>query len=113
MSGMRYRTRDGWSVRVVSLTGTPDHHDGDWLRVTYLGSWVADVKTPEELARYFPLDELEPDSLMGLRSPVASNQPTALSSNRNWTSQVMVRKVMRCRIGSSSLCHASTVTGTH
>jgi hypothetical protein len=64
----RYHTKDGWSVQVVSLTGTPDHHDGTWLRVTYFGSFVADVKTPEELTRYFPLSELEPvePSLAGL-----------------------------------------------
>jgi hypothetical protein len=56
----RYRTADGWSVEVVRLSGTPDHHDGDWLRVCYFGSYVADVRTPEELTRYFPLSDLEP-----------------------------------------------------
>jgi hypothetical protein len=33
----RYRTADGWGVEVVPLTGTPDHHDGEWLRVSYFG----------------------------------------------------------------------------
>ena len=28
----RYRTRDGWSVEVVRLTCTPDHHDGEQPR---------------------------------------------------------------------------------
>lgn len=116
MSDMRYRTRDGWSVEIVSLTETPDHHDGKWMRVTYFGSWVADVRTPEELAHYFPLAELEPvepGSLMGLMSSVRSYQPTEPSSCRNWTSHVMMQKEIRCRIGSSSLCHAGTRTGTH
>lgn len=54
----RYRTPTGWSVEVVRLSSTPDHHDGDWLRVCYFGFYVADVRTPEELARYFPLSEL-------------------------------------------------------
>jgi hypothetical protein len=36
----RFRTADGWSVEVVRLTGTPDHHDGEWLRVNYFGFHV-------------------------------------------------------------------------
>jgi hypothetical protein len=59
LARMRYRTSDGWSVEVVSLTGTPDHHDGTWIRISYCGSWVTDVRTPEELARYIPLEDLE------------------------------------------------------
>jgi hypothetical protein len=71
---MHYRTSDGWSVEVIQLSGTPDHHDGTWLRVCYFGSFVADVRTPEELARYFPLSELEPlePSLTGLMSEPVS-----------------------------------------
>ena len=33
----RYRTKDGWSVEIVQLTCTPDHHDGEWLRIRYFG----------------------------------------------------------------------------
>lgn len=50
-------------VEVVGLTGTPDRHDGEWFRVTQYGSWVADVRTVAELARWFPLGDLEPDGL--------------------------------------------------
>ena len=32
-----YRTANGWSVEPVTLTLTPDRHDGQWLRVRYLG----------------------------------------------------------------------------
>jgi hypothetical protein len=39
----RYRTEDGWSVEVVWLTCTPDHHDGEWLRVRYCGYIVQDA----------------------------------------------------------------------
>jgi hypothetical protein len=31
----RCRTESGWSVEMVRLTGTPDKHDGPWLRVRY------------------------------------------------------------------------------
>ncbi len=108
----RYRTADGWSVEIVQLTGTPDHHDGTWLRVCYFGSYVADVRTPEELVRYFPLDELEP-SLTG-RMPRASYsyQFSVPSPRRSWTSQVILTRLILCTNGSASLCQASTVTGT-
>jgi len=46
-------------VEVVCLTGTPDRHDGTWIRVTHYGSWVADVRSVAELERYFPVASLE------------------------------------------------------
>jgi hypothetical protein len=34
----RWRTQDGsWSVEVVTLSDTPDHHDGQWIRIRRLG----------------------------------------------------------------------------
>ena len=64
----RYRTASGWSVEIVRRTATPDHHDGESLRVCQFGCYVADVRTPVELERYFPLAELEPDSLRAVGS---------------------------------------------
>jgi hypothetical protein len=58
----RYRTADGWSVEVVNLTGTPDRHDGQWLRICYCNYWV-DVRSIAELEQWFPLADLEPDAL--------------------------------------------------
>lgn len=54
----RWRTGLGWSVEVVTVRLTPDSHDGTWLRVRYLGYWVADVRQADELARWFPIAEL-------------------------------------------------------
>ena len=62
----RYRAPGGWTVEVVHLTGTPDHHDGQWLRVKRYSSWVADVRTVGELEQWVALADLEPDGL-GLR----------------------------------------------
>jgi hypothetical protein len=36
----RYRAPGGWTVQVIELTGTPDHHDGPWIRVSQYGFWV-------------------------------------------------------------------------
>jgi hypothetical protein len=55
----RYHTRDGWSVEVVRLTCTPDRHDGEWLRIRYLGYYVHDARSVMELESYIPLSELE------------------------------------------------------
>lgn len=54
----RWRTTDDWSVEVVRLRLTPDHHDGEWLRVRFHGLWVADVRQVAELAEWFPLADL-------------------------------------------------------
>jgi hypothetical protein len=59
--GDRYRAPGGYTVDVIELTGTPDHRDGQWLRVSRYGVHVADVRTPAELEAWFPLAELEPD----------------------------------------------------
>lgn len=59
----RYRAPEGWTVEVVHLTGTPDHHDGEWLRVKQYGIWTADVRTIPELQQWVDLSELEPDWL--------------------------------------------------
>jgi hypothetical protein len=59
----RYRTASGWSVEPVSLTLTPDRHDGQWRRVRYLGYFVTDVRTIAEVEQWIPLADLEPDTL--------------------------------------------------
>jgi hypothetical protein len=64
-----YRTRDGYTVEVVQLSDTSGNHDGEWLRVSYHGYHVADVRSVAELERYFPLGELEADALAPRRAP--------------------------------------------
>jgi hypothetical protein len=59
----RYRTASGWTVEVVRLSGTPDKHDGEWLRVAYRGWHVADVRSVAEVERWVSLAELEPETL--------------------------------------------------
>jgi hypothetical protein len=59
----RWRAPGGWTVEVVRLSGAPDHHDGDWLRLCQYGSWVADVRSPAELDQWVALADLEPDGL--------------------------------------------------
>jgi hypothetical protein len=48
-------------VGVVHLTGTTDKRDGERLRVSYHGWWVADVRSVAELEQWFPVADLEPD----------------------------------------------------
>ena len=56
---MKWRTRDGqFTVEVIKLTGTSRNRDGEWLRVKQHGSHLADVRSVEELARYFDLADL-------------------------------------------------------
>ena len=55
----RYRTKSGWTVKIVQLTCTPNHHDGSWIRLTNHGYFVADVRSPGALESYFPLADLE------------------------------------------------------
>lgn len=64
-----YRTKDGYTVEVVQLSDTSGNHDGEWLRVSYHGYHVADVRSVAELERYFPLGELEADVLAPRRAP--------------------------------------------
>jgi hypothetical protein len=49
---------------VVHLGSTPDHRDGRWLRVSFHDVHVADVRTVAELAQWYALAELEPETLM-------------------------------------------------
>jgi hypothetical protein len=50
---MRYRSKDGcWTVTPISLSLTGTGRDGDWLRVSYPGMFVAEVRTLAELAEY-------------------------------------------------------------
>jgi hypothetical protein len=66
--GERWRSSDGeWSVRLVRLNGTPNHGDGEWLRLTRFGFWVADVRTVAELADFVSLDRLWPGPVTGSR----------------------------------------------
>jgi hypothetical protein len=58
----RYRTADGWSVEVVRLTCTPDRHDGEWLRLRYLGYHIHNARSVMELESYIRLSELEDSS---------------------------------------------------
>jgi hypothetical protein len=61
--GDRYRTADGWAVEVVELRATPDRNDGERLKISYCGFFVALVRTVAELETWFPLADLEPDTL--------------------------------------------------
>ena len=61
--GDRYRTANGWAVEVIELRITPDRNDGERLKVTYCGSFVALVRTVAELETWFPLADLEPETL--------------------------------------------------
>jgi hypothetical protein len=65
--GDRYRTADGWAVEVVGLSATPDRNDGERLKVTYYGFFVAVVRTVGELEQWFALSDLEPETLVSRR----------------------------------------------
>lgn len=57
---MRCSSADGrWQVDVITLTLTPNHHDGTWLRISEYGWHTTDVRTIEELHRYVDLADLE------------------------------------------------------
>lgn len=51
-----------WRLSQLSLT--PDRRDGTWIRVRLHVFFV--VRTVAELAQWFPLAELEPDSPLAL-----------------------------------------------
>jgi hypothetical protein len=61
-----FRAPGGWAVDVIRLSSTPDHRDGEWLRVSLHGVHVADVRTVAQLEQWFPLAELEPGSPLAL-----------------------------------------------
>jgi hypothetical protein len=46
-------------VEVVTLSCTPDHHDGQWMRNRYCDYFVADVRSLDELTQYVTVEELE------------------------------------------------------
>jgi len=51
LRGDRYRAAGGWTVEVICLAGTPDRHDGEWIRVRNCGFHVADVRRFADLER--------------------------------------------------------------
>ena len=65
--GDRYRTPDGWAVEVVGLSATPDRNDGECLKVTCYGFFVALVRTVAELEQWSALSDLEPETLIPRR----------------------------------------------
>jgi hypothetical protein len=69
--GDRYRTADGWAVEVVELSATPDRNDGERLKVTYYGFFVAVVRTVAELEQWFALSDLEPETLISCLNALA------------------------------------------
>jgi hypothetical protein len=73
--GDRYRTPDGWAVEVVGLSATPDRNDGERLKVTYYGFFVAVVRTVAELEQWFALSDLEPETLISRRERVSRPVP--------------------------------------
>jgi hypothetical protein len=36
----RHRAPGGWTAQIIEPTGTPDRHDGQWMRVGRHGFWV-------------------------------------------------------------------------
>jgi hypothetical protein len=56
----RWRASGGWTVEVVHLSVTPNHRDGEWLRVSCRGWWVADVRSVAELEQWFAVADVEP-----------------------------------------------------
>jgi hypothetical protein len=60
--GDRHRTADGCAVEVVELSVTPDRNDGERLKVTYCGFFVALVRTVGELEQWFALTDLQPET---------------------------------------------------
>ena len=45
---------------MIELSATPDRSDGERLKVTYCGFFVALVRIAAELEEWFPLADLEP-----------------------------------------------------
>jgi hypothetical protein len=80
----RYRAPGGWTVEVITLSGTPDKRDGQWLRVALHGVHVADVRSVAELTQWFPLAELEDDALSLARPLSSPRGRSALRICRSW-----------------------------
>lgn len=90
--GDRYRTADGWAVEVVELSATPDRNDGERLKVTYYGYFVAVVRTVAELEQWFALSDLEPETLISCRVRAGWPDPVRpgcgkRSRGRSWLGQ--------------------------
>jgi hypothetical protein len=51
----------------LSDSATPDRNDGERLKVTYCGFFVAVVRTVAELEQWFALSDLEPETLISRR----------------------------------------------
>ncbi len=49
----RYCSVSGWNIEAVRPTATPDRHDGEWLRVRYLGYYVADCTSVSDVGSGF------------------------------------------------------------
>src|SRR5262249_35163427 len=82
----RYRTRDGrYTVETVQLTGTPDRHDGEWIRVRFCGFCLADVRTVADLESYVVLAELVDDD--GVRHLPVSRDELARRGRRGRSSR--------------------------
>jgi hypothetical protein len=62
-----YCTADGWAVEVVELSATPDRNDGERLKVTYCGFFVALVRRVAELDQWFSLADLQLETLVRCR----------------------------------------------
>jgi hypothetical protein len=88
--GDRYRTADGWAVEVVELSATPDRNDGERLKVTYYGFFVAVVRTVAELEQWFALSDLEPETLISRRERVC--RPVPLRPGRGKSSRDQSRR---------------------
>src|SRR5262249_29348126 len=58
-----HRTAGRWSVEPVTPAIDPAGHDGQWLRVRYLGYYIADCGSVAELERWVRLGELERNAL--------------------------------------------------
>lgn len=80
--GDRYRTADGWAVEVVELSATPDRNDGERLKVTYYGSFVAVVRTVAELEQWFTLSDLEPETLISCPERAGWSDPPPPGSGK-------------------------------
>lgn len=93
----RYRTRDGrYTVETVQLTGTPDRHDGEWIRVRYCGFCLIDVRTIPDLERHVALVELVDDD--GMRHQPTSRDELARYGRRRGSSSQVTSKVRSTEI---------------
>jgi hypothetical protein len=56
---MRFRSADGqWTIDAIRLSLTGTGRDGEQLRISHLGFFIAEVRSVDELRRYVELAEL-------------------------------------------------------